>query len=99
MAKGYAVVLLDLEDADAYAGYVAPTRQSVARHGGRVLVSGEAAEVVEGEWPAGRVVVIEFDDLETARSGYHDPEYQSLIPMRQAAAPSRFLLIEGIPTS
>lgn len=97
MAKGYAVVLLDLHDPQAYTDYSIRTRETVARYGGRVLVSGDAAEVVEGDWPSGRVVVLEFDDMDAARSWYNDPDYQGLIPARQAAAPSTFLLIEGIP--
>ena len=37
---------------------------SIARHGGRYLVRGADPQVVEGDWPAGRrVVVVEFPTM------------------------------------
>ena len=96
MRKGYAVILLDVEDHRTYADYAARATLIEARHGGRALVAGEAVEVVDGDWPASRTVVLEFPSIEQARAWYNDPDYQQLIPLRRDATISRVLLIEGL---
>ena len=39
-------------------------------------------EVVEGESQLAATVIIEFDDLETARAWYNSAEYQEVLPIR-----------------
>ena len=93
--KGYAVVLLDVLDSDLYLEYAARATEIEARYGGRPIVVGDVAEVVEGNWPAERLVILEFPSLEQARAWYKDPEYQALIPLRRQATQSRVLFIDG----
>ena len=94
MAKGYVIVLLDVRDQDLYVDYARRASKIEAYHGGRALIVGDAEEVVEGDWPSGRVVVLEFPSLEAARAWYSDPDYQELIPMRHRATTSRILFME-----
>jgi uncharacterized protein (DUF1330 family) len=42
------------------------------------------------------VVVVEFENLETARRWYASPEYAKTIPQRQQAAESSLILVEGL---
>jgi uncharacterized protein (DUF1330 family) len=51
---------------------------------------------VEGEAPAGRIVVIEFDSLAAARSFEDSPEYRAAAQLRQKAAQGRVFLVEGV---
>ncbi len=95
MSKGYIVFLLDVEDEDRYAAYGQAATPIVMRHRARPLVIGAATDVLEGEWPAGRLVILEFESTAAARAWYDDPDYQALIPERVQAARSRVLLIEG----
>ncbi len=95
MRKGYVLVLLDVLDQEMYAKYAAAAPAIEDRHGGRPLLAGDAVEVLEGEWPAERVVVLEFPSIDEARAWYSDPEYESLIPSRHQATASRVLLMEG----
>jgi uncharacterized protein (DUF1330 family) len=95
MPKGYAVVLLDVQDHDLYVEYARGATEVEARYGGRPLVVGDAAEVVEGRWPSERIVVLEFPSLDQARAWYADPEYQALVPLRHRATTSRILLMDG----
>jgi uncharacterized protein (DUF1330 family) len=91
----YAIVLLDVRDADLYARYAREATEIEARHGGRALVAADAAEVMDGSWPSERVVVLEFPSLEQARAWYADPGYQALLPLRHRATESRVLFVEG----
>jgi uncharacterized protein (DUF1330 family) len=43
--------------------------------------------------------VIAFDSMDKAKSWYESPAYQALIPVRQKAAKSRALLVEGVPAN
>lgn len=96
MAKGYAVVLLDVRDADLYAQYAGRATAIEAGYGGRPIVVGDADEVVDGTWPTQRLAILEFPSLEHARQWYRDPEYEELIPLRRQATRSNVLLIEGL---
>ena len=95
--KGYAIVLLDVTDRDRYAAYARAATEIEARHGGRPLAVGDAHEVVEGEWPTERTVILEFPSIDAARAWYSDPDYQPLIELRRGATVSRILFMEGLP--
>jgi uncharacterized protein (DUF1330 family) len=62
------------------------------------VVTGGAFEVVEGMIRPKSVVVVEFDTLDQARKWYASPEYAKAIPMRQRAASSSLVIVEGLPS-
>lgn len=95
MKKGYCIVLLDVADQDLYAEYVARATETEAIHGGRALVAADIEHVVEGEWPAERIIVLEFPSLESARAWYSDPRYAELVPLRHRATQSVMVFVEG----
>jgi uncharacterized protein (DUF1330 family) len=41
-------------------------------------------------------VVIEFPDMAAARRFYDSPDYQAILPLRQAASRGRLYLVEGV---
>lgn len=77
---------------DEYKRQVAPL---IARFGGRFLVRGGRLEVLEGNLPVQRLVVIEFPSMEVLKSWYHSPEYAPLLAMRQTAANDHLIAVEG----
>lgn len=95
MKKGYAVILLDVQDRNSYVEYAQRATEIEDRHGGRPLVANDALEVVEGEWPAERTVILEFPSIEHVWAWYRDPDYQDLIPLRHGATSSCILFVEG----
>jgi uncharacterized protein (DUF1330 family) len=99
MRKGYAVVLLDVADAGLYREYARRATEIEQRHGAVPLIASAADEVVDGSWPAERVVVLEFPSFDDARAWYIDPDYQDLIPMRHRATTSTVLLVEGLESA
>ena len=92
---GYLVAHLNVTDAEAFDKYRARVPEVIARHGGRYLVRGGALETVEGDWPAPRLVILEFPSLEAARGFYHSPDYQEILPLRTAASQGCCALVEG----
>jgi uncharacterized protein (DUF1330 family) len=66
--KGYIVAEVKVHDADAIALYRQMSQAAVEQYGGRFLVRGGAAEILEGKWtPPQRLVIVEFDSVEQAR--------------------------------
>jgi uncharacterized protein (DUF1330 family) len=67
----------------------------VAAYGGRFLVRGGEAKLLEGSGGPGRMVVLEFDSPERALEWYNSPEYQAILPVRLRNATSRAICVAG----
>jgi uncharacterized protein (DUF1330 family) len=91
----YVIADVQVTDPAAYEPYRPLAAASIARFGGRFIVRGGAAELLEGETAPERIVVIEFPDADTARRWYRSAEYQSALKIRQAASRGRLILVEG----
>jgi uncharacterized protein (DUF1330 family) len=91
----YLIADVQVQDPETYARYVKLAGASVARHGGRFLVRGGEAEVVEGDWRPGRLVVIEFDDMDAARAWWTSDDYREAAAVRQSASVGGFVLVDG----
>lgn len=91
----YVIADIRVTDPVAYDQYRPLAAASIARHGGRFIVRGGKADLLEGETQPERIVVIEFPDAETARRWYRSEEYQAALKMRQAASRGRVFLVEG----
>ena len=92
-----AYVILDIEVTDpaGYAAYKQLAPPTVALYGGKYLARGGHTEVLEGTWPAGRVVVLEFPSLEQAKAWMNSPEYAPAWALRKRYARSKTILVEG----
>jgi len=93
----YVIAYLEVTDSEAFATYQAAALPTIPPYGGRPVVAGGSFEVVEGMIHPKAVVVVEFDTLEQARKWYASPEYSKTIPMRQRAANTSLLIVDGLP--
>jgi uncharacterized protein (DUF1330 family) len=91
----YVIAEVDVTNAEGYQAYAAVVPATIAKYGGRFLVRGGAAEVLEGEWPQRRHVVLEFPSVEAARAWWDSTEYEKPKAMRRAASNGRLILLEG----
>ena len=85
----------DVRDVDALLEYRRRNTDAVAKHGGRFVVRGGEATVLEGEWPTQRMVVIEFPDADAARAWWESEEYEEIKPLRRGASDTNIILVEG----
>ena len=69
---------------------------TVAQYGGRFLARGGQVDKLEGDWSPSRVVIIEFASLERAHAWCDSPEYAPAKVLRQQAATSRLIVVEGV---
>jgi uncharacterized protein (DUF1330 family) len=96
-AKAYIVAELTVHDTEAMARYRPLSQAAVEQHGGRFVVRGGASEILEGQsLPPERMVIVEFDSVEQAKSFYRSPEYQAARTVRENAAEMNMLVIAGV---
>ncbi len=63
--------------------------------GGKILAFDEQSEVVEGEPPGTRTVLIEFESRDAFRAWYDSAAYQEVIGMRHEAAPGTMIVADA----
>lgn len=95
MPKGYIIFTEDVRDPDALSAYAKAAVPTVLASGGRPIIAGGAADVLEGEWHGHQTVLIEWDSVEAARAWYDSPEYQAIIGQRHASAHSNAAIFAG----
>ena len=90
------VGLVEPEDADIYKTYAEQVTASVAQYDGEYMVRGGDCEVLEGEWPQRRMVVIRFPTVARAREWYHSPEYEGPKAIRKKGSVGDLVIVEGV---
>lgn len=94
----YIIVQIDIHDPATYERYKQLAPPSIKAYGGRYIARGGRTETLEGTWSPARLVMLEFPDLDTARAWAASPEYAEAKALRQSAARSEMLLVEGLAT-
>ena len=95
MPKAYFIAQIDVQDPKKFEQYRAGVPATIEQYGGRYVVRGGASEVMEGEWPDRRTVILEFPSVEQAKAWHGSPEYAPLLRLRQSASQGSALLVEG----
>lgn len=93
----YMIVIARIADRDAFInGYGAAAGKLVAQFGGKYVLRGPGAELLEGAFGDGASVVIsEWPDKDAARAFWHSPEYAEVKKMRLGLVDVQVLLIEA----
>lgn len=91
----YILAEVEVTNPSGYESYRPLAGASVAQYGGRFIIRGGKAELIEGTKEPARIVVIEFPDTEAAKRWYNSPEYQEALKIRLANSTGRVLLVEG----
>ena len=92
----YVLCEITVTDPEAYEAYKALAAPAVEAHGGRYVVRGGDAELLEGAGSPQRHVVLEFPDRGAARRWYASPEYTKARDARSGAATARFVMVDGV---
>lgn len=92
----YIFASVEITDLTAYEEYRKQVPAVIAAYGGRYLVRGGAALRLEGDAAVNRLVILEFPDMARLKAFYDSAEYRPLLAIRQRAARSNLLAIEGV---
>ncbi len=92
----YVIYQAEVDDPEPYERYKARSGAAVAAAGGRFLVRGGEVDVLEGEPPRGRTVVVEFSSMQAARAWYDGEAYAEARALRERAARARAFIVDGV---
>ncbi|WP_050420408.1 DUF1330 domain-containing protein [Bradyrhizobium tropiciagri] len=95
--SAYVISEVDVKDAAGFEAYRTIAAQAIAQFGGRYLVRGGAADVVEGGPPPKNIIVVEFPSMARLREWYASPEYAEALKHRATALERRLIFVEGVP--
>ena len=96
MTKAYWVVAWrSVSDPSAVARYAATAGAVIKAQGGRILARGNPARVHEAGLPS-RLVIVEFESLETAIAAYESPAYQEAVAHLVGSAERDLRIIESL---
>ncbi|MDF1483044.1 DUF1330 domain-containing protein [Extensimonas sp. H3M7-6] len=96
MSSAYVIASVTVTNPAQYDEYRKLSTEAMRVHGAEVCVRGGKAEVLEGDFDPGRIVVLKFPSVEAARAFYDSPEYRKARAAREGAAVMRLLAVEGV---
>ncbi len=94
--SAYLIGDITVHDPEQYGEYVKRVPALVDKHGGNYLVRGGNPILLEGTWQPQRVIVLRFPDARSAQALLDDPDYAPVKTIRQRAAQTNLVLVEGI---
>jgi len=95
MKKGYVIVRINIKNNEIFQQYPPLSTKAVEKFGGKYLVRGGAFEIMEGQWPAERTTIVEFESFDKAKEFYNSLEYDEAKKVRQESTDTDLILIEG----
>jgi uncharacterized protein (DUF1330 family) len=94
--SAYVVVQVDVKDPVRYEDYKRLVPPSLLKYGGRFVVRGGKTETLEGTWSPRRFVMLEFPDVERAKTWWASADYAEAKALRQATAHTELIVVEGV---
>lgn len=93
----YMIVIAKIADRDAFInGYGKAAATLIERFGGKYVLRGPGAELLEGDFGTGASMVIsEWPDKAAAHAFWNSPEYAEAKKLRDGIADVQVLLIEA----
>ena len=91
----YVVARSAIHERGPYERYAAAFMPILRQYGGRLLVSNETPEVLEGPDDSRKLVVLAFDSREAAVTWMSSPEYVAIARDRHAGSDAQVWLSEG----
>jgi len=91
----YIIAQIQVHDPREYRRYQLRFINTSKPFGCRVLVATDDMEVLEGEWPKVRNVILECPSIERAKEWYKSEQYQSIIQHRLQSSITNMILVDG----
>ncbi|MFK4447919.1 uncharacterized protein (DUF1330 family) [Caballeronia udeis] len=92
----FVVVQESIENEAVFNQYRAKAPATIEAYGGKFLARGGNLEVMEGELPHKRLVIIEFPTRQDAIAWYNSAEYQEILPTRLSSSKGIFAVVDGV---
>ncbi|MGL5839795.1 MAG: DUF1330 domain-containing protein [Sphingorhabdus sp.] len=95
--SAYMIVIAKIQDREKFVqGYGTAAAALIGTFGGKYVLRGPGAELLEGAFGDGASMVIsEWPDKDTARAFWNSPEYAEIKKLREDIADVQVLLIDA----
>ena len=94
--SAYLLANITVNNPENYKEYVSKVKSVVEKFGGEYLVRGGEMNIIEGDWPNERNIVIKFPSREKAMEWYNSEEYKSIKKIRLDNSEGSNIIIKGI---
>jgi uncharacterized protein (DUF1330 family) len=91
----YVITEITIHDPKEIVEYQKLTPATIAAFDGRFIVRGGKTTTLEGDWTPERIVVLEFPTVEKANEWWHSEMYSQVKAIRQRAANTKMIIVEG----
>ena len=94
--NAYVISDITVNNPERYEDYKKLAPPAIEAHGGKYLARGGRAEKLEGNWEPDRIVILEFESVETAKKWLDSPEYREARALRLQNASANMIVVEGL---
>ena len=94
--SGFAIFNIEIKKPEEYKEYVEKVTPIANKFGGKYIVRGGEAEVIEGTWTYPRTIIIKFPSYEKALEWYSSEEYKPIKKIRLDNSVSNGIIIKGV---
>ena len=91
--------IASIHDPVRYDEYKRLVPATLVPFGGRFVARGGEVAVLEGDWSAERLVIVEFPSMDQARAWWDSAEYARARALRQASSTGTLVVVEGVQPS
>ena len=91
----YVISEVDVVDESAARHYMKFAQLAIAEYGGRYLVRGAQAEVMEGDPIDRKIIIVEFPSLERVREWYASSAYAKALQYRERPLRRKLTFVDG----
>lgn len=95
----FSLVRVQIRDERAFGDYLAGHLPTIAAFGGRFLAAGALPQPVEGDWSMRRMIVHQWPSAQVFFQWYESSSYAPWRQIRQRAAETEMVLVQGIAGS
>ena len=94
--SAFVIADITVNDPERYEDYKKLAPPAIAAYGGKYLARGGKSEKLEGNWEPDRIIILEFESLETAKKFINSPEYSEARALRHKTASSNMVVVEAL---
>jgi len=95
MAKGYLIANIRVHDKEVFGKFKLMSTPLISEYGGKLLVRTPEVDRREGD-VTGLVVMLEFPNIEMARTFYESESYTAAKLVREGGSSTDLCLVEGL---
>ena len=95
MAKGYLIANIRVHDKEVFEKFKLMSTPLISEYGGKILVRTPEVDRREGD-VTGLVVMLEFPNIEMARTFYESESYTAAKLVREGGSSTDLCLVEGL---